>query len=504
LLARPNLLLEIDCELATRSLREFVRQAWPIVEPATPFVLGWHIDAIIEHLEGVSSGQIRNLLINVPPRHMKSLLVSVFLPAWEWIRRPELRWLYSSYGAQLSIRDSIKCRRLIESPWYQTRWGNRYALTSDQNTKGRFDNDRSGYRLSTSVGGAATGEGGDRIICDDPHNVQEAESDSVRKATIDWWDVVMSTRVNDPRTAAKVIVMQRCHQQDLSGHLIEQGGWEHLCLPAEFEGAGCATSIGWSDPRTEHGELLWPDRFGPQEIADLKVSLGSYAAAGQLQQRPSPSGGGIIKRHWFRYFQPRGANLPPVIVRLPDGTLASITAIEVPHRVDEQIQSWDCAFKDLEDSDYVVGQLWGRVGSCYLLGDQIRARMDCPTTVKAVRAMSEKWPNCIAKLIEDKANGSAVIQMLSREIPGILPVNPEGGKVARAAAVSPLIEAGNVYLPHPLYAPWVNDFIEECAAFPNGAHDDQVDAMTQALLRWNMVPQQTVIYYNPPYQISPI
>ncbi len=258
LLKRPSLRDEIDQELASRHLGDFVRQAWHVVEPSTPFVPGWHVDAIIEHLEAVSSGQIRNLLINVPPRHMKSLLVAVFWPAWEWIRYPERRWLFSSYAAQLSIRDSIKCRRLIESPWYQVRWGNTFALTSDQNTKGRFDNNRSGYRLSTSVGGAATGEGGDRIICDDPHNVQEAESDAIRKATLDWFDVVMSTRANDPKTVGRVVVMQRCHQQDLSGHLLEQGGWEHLCLPAEYEGATCATSIGWSDPRTQQGELLWP------------------------------------------------------------------------------------------------------------------------------------------------------------------------------------------------------------------------------------------------------
>ncbi|HET6208017.1 MAG TPA: phage terminase large subunit, partial [Terracidiphilus sp.] len=465
--------------MASRSLGEFVQQAWPVVEPSTPFVPGWHVDAIVEHLEAVTRGQIRNLLMNVPPRHMKSLLVAVFWPAWEWIRWPERRWLYSSYGAQLSIRDSIKCRRLIESPWYQQRWGDRFALTSDQNTKGRFDNDRSGYRLATSVGGAATGEGGDRIICDDPHNVQEAESDAIRKATLDWWDVVISTRVNDPKTAAKVVVMQRCHQQDLGGHLLEQGGWEHLCMPAEYEGPGRATSLGWSDPRTELAELLWPERFGPPEIESLKLSLGSYAAAGQLQQRPSPAGGGIFKRHWFRYWQPPGANLPPVIVRLPDGTQGSIIAIEA-RQVDEQIQSWDCSFKDLETSDYVVGQAWARVGAVYILADQVRARMDCPTTVKAVRELSLKWPGSVAKLIEDKANGSAVIQMLAHELPGILPVNPEGGKVARAAAVSPLVEAGNVYLPHPQCAPWVNDFIEECATFPNGAHDDQVDAASAA------------------------
>src|SRR5579872_44415 len=199
LLRRPRLAEEMDRELGARSLAEFVRVAWPIVEPSTPFVPGWHIDAIIEHLEAVTRGQIRNLLINVPPRHMKSLLVSVFWPPWEWIRWPERRWLFSSYAASLSIRDSLKCRRLIESPWYQRLWGERFALTGDQNTKGRFDNDRSGYRLATSVGGAATGEGGDRLVCDDPHSVNEVESDSVRNSTNGWFDIVMATRVNDPK-----------------------------------------------------------------------------------------------------------------------------------------------------------------------------------------------------------------------------------------------------------------------------------------------------------------
>lgn len=397
----------------------------------------------------------------------------------------------------------MKCRRLIESPWYQARWGHLFALTSDQNTKGRFDNNRSGYRLSTSVGGAATGEGGDRIVCDDPNNVNEVESDSVRKSTNDWFDVTMSTRVNDPKTASKVVVMQRCHQQDLSGHLLDQGGWEHLRLPAEYEGEKRATSIGWTDPRQEQNELLWPERFGPEEIESLKRSLGSYAAAGQLQQRPSPAGGGLLKRHWFRFWQPPGANLPPVMVRLPDGTTQAFVAATIGN-VDEQAQSWDCAFKGTATSDYVVGQVWGRLGTSFLLLYQVRDRLDFPGTVKAVRGLSKLWPGSLAKLIEDKANGSAVIQMLSRELNGIIPVNPEGGKVARASAVSPLIEAGNVYLPHPLFMPWVNDFIEECVAFPNGAHDDQVDAMTQILLRWNAPPTyQQVFYLDISQQISP-
>lgn len=445
--------------MAARSLAEFVRQAWHVVEPSTPFVPGWHIDAITEHLEAVSGGEIRNLLLNLPPRHMKSLLVSVFWPCWEWVRSPERRWLFSSYAAQLSIRDSVKCRRLLESPWYQRNWGDRFALTGDQNTKGRFENNKSGYRLSISVGGAATGEGGDRVVCDDPHHVQEVESDAIRKSTLDWWDVVMSTRLNDPKTATKVIVMQRCHERDLSGHVLEHGGWEHLCLPAEFEERRRVTGIGWVDPRTERGELLWPERFGTKELEELKRGLGSYAAAGQLQQRPSPAEGGILKRGWWQYYR------------------------TLPERFDTVIQSWDCAFKDTASSDFVVGQVWGRLGADKYLLDQVRGRMDCPATIRAVRQLSEKWPAAHTKLIEDKANGPAVISMLRHEVDGLIAVNPEGGKEARAHAVSPQIEAGNVHLPNPERMPWITAFVEECAVFPKGPHDDQVDAMTQALLR---------------------
>jgi predicted phage terminase large subunit-like protein len=490
-LTKSDGLLKVERELATRRLREFVRQAWHVIEPATVFVAGFHIEAICEHLEAISLGQIRNLLINVPPRHMKSLLVCVFWPAWEWTRWPERRFLFSSYAANVSVRDSVKCRRLIESPWYQKRWGHVFSLRGDQNAKVRFENSCSGLRLSTSVGGTVTGEGGDRIVCDDPHKVDEAESDSIRETAIDWWDVAMSTRLNDPKTSAKVVVMQRCHQRDLSGHLLEQGGWEHLCLPAEYEDRKLVTSIGFADPRNEAGELLWPARFGEKEIADLKVSLGSYGAAGQLQQRPSPAGGGLIKPHWFQFWQPPDANLPPVMVRWPDGSQRAVIA-RVIATVQERVQSWDCSFKGLETSDYVVGQVWGRTGSSFLLLDQVRGKMDFPTTVKTIREQSRLWPSS-AVLIEDKANGSAVIQMLAHEIPGMIPVNPEGGKVTRAQGISPLIEAGNVYLPHPSYMPWVADFLEECSSFPNGAHDDQVDAMTQMLLRWHQPVQQTTI-----------
>ena len=459
LLLRPSLIDEVDQELAARGLREFVRQEWPVVEPATEFVSGWHLDAICEHLEAVTRGQIHRLLISVPPRHMKSLAVSVFWPCWEWITHPERRWLFCSYAAGLAIRDSVKCRRMVESPWYRRRWGDRFGLNSDQNEKSRFENDKAGYRIAIGVGGAATGEGGDRVIVDDPHNVREAESEIVRQSVLDWWDQVMSTRLNDPKRGAMVIVMQRVHENDLAGHVLQQGGYEELKLPAEYEGSQQVTSIGWRDPRTEPGELLWPERFGQEEVEALKRTMGSYAAAGQLQQRPAPAAGGILKRHWWKFYR------------------------EAPRPCSEVIQSWDCAFKDTRTSDFVVGQVWGRHGADKYLLDQVRGRMDCPATIQAVKRLSEKWPQAQAKLVEDKANGPAVIATLKHEIVGLIAVNPEGGKEVRAHAVSPQIEAGNVYLPDPTIAPWIGGFIDECAAFPNGAYDDQVDAMSQALVR---------------------
>ena len=456
--SRPNLLNEIEQERAERRLREFVRQAWHVVEPATAFVPGWHLDAICEHLEAVTAGQILRLLICMPPRHMKSLGVCVFWLCWEWIRHPERRWLFASYAAALAIRDSVKCRRLMESPWYRSRWGDRFVLTSDQNEKSRFENDKTGCRIALGVGGAATGEGGDRVVVDDPHNIREAESDTIRQGTLDWWDQVMSTRLNDPKRGAMVIVMQRVHENDLAGHVLQQGGYEELKLPAEYEGSQQVTSIGWRDPRREPGELLWPQRFGQEEVEALKRTMGSYAAAGQLQQRPSPAEGGILKRHWWKFYR------------------------EAPRQFSEIIQSWDCTFKDTRTSDFVVGQVWGRKGADKYLLDQVRDRMDCPATIQAVKRLSEKWSQAKTKLVEDKANGPAVIATLKHEIAGLIAVNPAGGKEVRAHAVSPQIEAGNVYLPDPMIAPWVGGFIDECAAFPNGAYDDQVDAMTQALV----------------------
>ena len=263
----------VDQEFAERSLWEFTRQMWPWVDPSH-FRDAWHIGAICELLEAVSAGEIRRLLINIPPRCSKSSIVSVMWPAWSWIKRPELSFMASSYAQSLSTRDSVKCRRVIDSPPYKQRWGDRFKLTSDQNTKIRFDNDKHGYRLATSVGGALTGEGASCIVVDDPINVVEASSETVRRATLEWWDESMSTRLNDPETGAYVIIMQRCHHQDLSGHVLEKGGWEHLCLPARYEQNHPHVSA--RDRRSADGELLCPERFSERSIRQLETDLGTY------------------------------------------------------------------------------------------------------------------------------------------------------------------------------------------------------------------------------------
>jgi predicted phage terminase large subunit-like protein len=451
-----------------RSFREYIREAWRVHEPSTPFVPGFHVDAIAEHLEAVTNGQIRNLLINMPPRHGKSILVSVLWPTWVWATRPHLRWLYSSYALQLSIRDSIACRRIVESPWYQARWGHAFQLASDQSVKSRFDNTKKGYRIATSVGGSATGEGGDVIVCDDPHNVNEADSELIRQGVLDWWDQTMSTRLNNPNTGARVVVMQRVHQKDLAGHLLSQGDYDHLMLPAEFTGKRKTTSIGWSDPRKTPGELLWPKQFGPEALGKLKKILGTFAAAGQLQQTPVPSSGGAIKNHWWRWY-------------------GGDTEHKRPETFDQVIQSWDLAMKDLEDSDYTVGLVIGRKGSLFYLLDCVHERMDAPAQVKAIKALKDKWPTAVAKLIEDKANGPAVISLLRIEVPGIIPVKADastGGKQARLSGIAPLIEAGQVYLPKGVA--WADEIQAEASAFPLGDHDDLVDALSQGLA-WMLV-----------------
>lgn len=447
---------------AEQSLAHFIRQAWHVVEPATPYSHNWHIDAICEHLQAVTRGDIRRLVINMPPRHMKSLAAAVFWPCWAWTTRPETRWLFASYAQSLSVRDSLKCRRLIRSDWYQRNWGRVFELVSDQNAKVRFENDRTGYRLATSVDGTATGEGGSVVVVDDPHSVREADSDAVREATLEWWDQVMSTRLNDPKRGALVVIMQRVHERDLSGHVLEQGGYIHLKLPAEWEGethystASPTPHLSVRDPRDSYGDLLWPERVGREELDELKTRLGTYGTAGQLQQRPAPEEGGIFNKNWWQRY-----DAPPL-------------------RFDRIVSSWDTAVAVGQENAFTVGQVWGEtINGIYLL-DQYRARVEFPDLLAAIKAQHLQW-HAHAVLVEDKSSGASAVQSLRRET--LLPILPVKtgmrDKVVRARAVSPLVESGKVYVPNK--ARWLDEWWTEVHNFPNSAFADQVDAMTQAL-----------------------
>lgn len=455
----------LDKVLAEKSLAEFLKQMWRYIDPH-PYVHGWHIDAICEHMQYVINGDIQRILINIPPRHMKSIGISVGLPAWAWIDHPALQFLYSSYASSLSIRDGIKCRRVIESPLYQARWNDKYTMTSDQNTKIRFDNDKGGYRLSTSVDGMTTGEGGDIVVIDDANNVKEAESDVTRNSTNQWFDEVMQTRLNNPQTGAIVVIQQRTHAKDLSGHILSKYGkdYYHLLLPAEYEkSVKCRAFGGWTDPRKNEGDLLWPERFRKQEIDKLKIALGVYAAAGQLQQRPSPRDGGIIPFAKFKRY-----TVPPA--------KESILRLSLV---------FDTASKENELNDFSVCEVWAETSCGYYLLYIWRKKVAFPELLRTAKSLCLQWcPHEV--VIEDKASGIALIQCLRDPKDGVkipvIGIDPGSfSKVVRMENEATAIEAGLVYIPET--AEWLIDFESECTQFPMGEHDDQIDPMSMYLKR---------------------
>jgi len=450
----------IDKALAERSLLEFYRQAWGLVEPAREFINNWHIEAIAEHLEAVSRREITRLIINVPPGSMKSLAVAVFFPAWVWVNSPERRFIYASYSDTLSRRDSLRCRRIIESDWYKGHWGNKVQPVKTDWNSGRFVNTAGGVRLCTTIGGGVTGEHADIQVVDDPIKPLEVTgSPAVASNTLErvatWWTETMSSRLIDFNKSARIIIMQRLHEGDLAGLMEAAGGYDSLMLPMEYEPSRArVTSIGFKDPRRTPGELLWAERFTPEAVAKLKKDLGSRGYQAQLQQNPVPSEGLIFKESWIQYYTE-----PPKYTKL--------------------IQSWDFTFKKV-GSSYVVGQVWGIHDNNYYLVDEIRGKFSFTESCKAVERLTQKYPRAHIKLVEAKANGNAIVDALTKKIQGFKLIEPEGGKEARAQAVEPLWEGKNIYLP--ANKDWVGDWITELLGFPSRVDDDRVDAMSQALV----------------------
>jgi predicted phage terminase large subunit-like protein len=479
------------------SLVDFIAASWRLVEPMA-FQGNWHIDAICEHLEAVADWQIeRGLLINMPPRHMKSLGANVFFPAWIWaqdpnpendpdypfqVRRdswrgPGVKFMHLSYESTLATRDGVKCRQIITSPWYQRLWRHRFQLRDDQNQKNRFDNLCGGHRIATSEGGVITGEGADIIIFDDPHNVRAigGASDVARQKTLRFWDESMPSRLNDQDRGAFIVIMQRVHERDLSGHILERElGWTHLCLPAVYEAKHPfpiqtsvirkATEKIWTDPRSE-GEPLWPERYSLEALQRMAKdeTMSSHMSAGQLQQRPTAREGGLFKRDWF--------DNPVKFV--PD-----------PSRL-QLARAWDLASvaEQTSDPDWTVGVLMGRdtlTGFLYVL-DVIRGRMTPGQVERRIWSAAQlDGVETRIRIPQDPgAAGKFEVYHLVAMLQGfaVSTEREEGSKVNRADAFAAQCEHGLVKL---LDGQWNQVFVDEMCAFPNGAHDDQVDAVCAA------------------------
>ena len=459
----------LEREICRRSFARYARHMWPVLEPSTPLEWTWVQQTVCDHLQALADGTVRNLLITIPPRCLKSSFSSVLFPTWLWLTKPELRLLTASYDKDLAIRDAVRSRRIMRSDEYrdllmQPGWD----FAGDQDVKSRYDNDRQGHRIAVSTGSAVLGHGGDYLCIDDPSHAELDQFDTrALKNTCDWYDQIFSTRANDPRTVRKLVVQQRLNADDLAGHLMRRkvDPFEVLCLPLLYEEDHPhtrATSLGFIDPRSQ-GESLMPERYTTEIVANIQESLGSFGFSSKYQQRPTALEGTIFKESWFKYWD----SLP---------------------KFDSEILSADLNFGEgtpkqqiekVKDRSYVVYQHWGFSGSNAYLIDEARGQWDFAESVRQFLAFCVRAPQAHRKLIEKKANGAALMSLLYKEIPGMIEVEPHGTKVQRAYAVQAYAETGNIYLPKD--AMWLREWVDEVTNFPFLKRDDRVDALTQAL-----------------------
>ena len=444
-----------DIGVVKESFMEFVREAWHVIEPSTVYEHNWHIELISEHLQEVYEGNIKRLIVNIPPRYMKSLLVSVFWPAWAWLSNPWLKWIFCSYSATLSSDHSEKRRMLISSSWYQKIGGNKARLA--RNTTTEFRNVVGGEMIATSVGGSIIGRGGNIIVMDDAMDPSMAFSDAERTRALRWIDQGLMNRLNNKKKDKIVIVMHRLHDDDPVGHAESQSkDWVKLAVPNP-----ATETVIYNMPKSKKkiiykaDDLLWPEREGAKEIADQRVILGPWAFAAQYQQSPTPLGGGILKKDWFRYYEQ--SDLPSVMMMV--------------------VASWDLTFKKIGVSD-VCGQAWGVSEIKRFLLDQVKKKMSFLETLQAIQDLNNVW-NPDATLVEDKANGPAILNVLEGKIAGLVAIQPNGSKEERCHAISGKVEAGDVYLPKDAH--WVSEFVKNVCGFPATTLTDEMDSMTQAI-----------------------
>lgn len=476
---REQKLREEEADALSDCLCDFIREAWPTVKPKEPYQHNWHIEAICRHLEAVSDGEITRLQIWIPPGMMKSGCVSVFWHPWEWTRNPWLRYWGASYETRLAGRFSKMSQNIITHPWYQDRWGDGFKLLRD--AEHFWENDQGGSRLATAPESTGSGEHGHRILIDDPINAKSADATSevTLSMTNEWYDSTVVSR-GIGAEHARVIIMQRLHSKDLAAHVMGLEDWEVLCLPEKYEPSH---PYAWrGDPRSE-GDYLWPSYRTPESSEAMARSL-RHRAPGQLQQRPAAREGQILKRHWWRFYDPKVLTDPKRKLRF--------TSV---------VQTVDTPLKDRQHNDLCAIQAWGIKGADRYLIDLKKGHMSSPQAKRAiieqakyVRGLYPRIPHHI--LIENAGYGIELIPELKRVLTGVKKMTPgeEGNKVMRAENASDALESGNCFLPgerlgqDELSLPdeartpaEVIDFINSCAVFPNGDHDDDVDAWSQCM-----------------------
>ncbi len=458
--------------LCERSLHDFVQAAWSIIEPDMPFQDSWHIKAICLHLEATRNGEISQLLINIPPGTSKSLICCVFFPAWIWTTQPEKRFLFFSYSETLALRDSLKTRDIIRSEWYQVRWPGA-SIKRDRDTATRFENTRGGWRLVGSISGRGLGEHGDWSIVDDPHNVLQAESEADRQTVTRWFEGVFCVR-GEVRNAKRVLIMQRLHSLDCSGVALEKGGWDHLCLPMKLELdhplatlKHRPTRLGFYDPRTVDGELLWPDVYTADKIANMEVNMGVYGAAGQLQQRPSPRGGGMFKREWFQ-----------IVSSIPTCRHRKLIAYVDKAGTSEGTGAETAIVLMGEFEDLSVGLEALRLK--YIILECIHGRWEAAEREAIIKQTAHAWGE-IYGFIEwwvEQEPGSGGKESAESTIANLVGFSCKAEKVTgdKATRAEPLASQASVGKIRMKAAAWNNYVLDELEVFPMGKLRDCVDA----------------------------
>lgn len=496
---KDQILTSISAAECEEDLCEFIRQAWHIVEPGAEYFHNWHVDVIAQHLEAITYGfefedgsYYNRLLINVPPGMMKSLLTSVFWPAWEWGPKnmPHLRYLCASHSQDLSIRNSTKLRRLIESDWYKDRWGDRVILTRDQNQKTKFENTATGFMQAVAAG-SITGARGDRVIIDDPLSVEDAASEAIRNSRKEWFLEAVPTRLNKPTESAIIVIMQRLHEEDTSGIILEKDlGYDHIMLPMRYDPSrAMSTMLGVEDRRKTEGELLFPDRF-PETVVDRdENAMGPYAVAGQFQQSPEPRGGGVIRREWWKTWD--RSSFPPF-----DYVIAAIdTAYTTKSENDPSAMTVWGVWKGGDQTAQITraatsaGEMMAQVERTYtqehprvMLMYAWAERLELHELVERVQDTMDSY-GVMKLLIENKASGYSVAQEMRRlyghEDFAVQLVDPKGNdKLARLYSVQHIFAEGLIYAPK---RPWADMVISQASQFPRGKQDDLVDTTSMAL-----------------------